>query len=76
MKVKWSRNYMYKILLKDHQHLPKVSIGVGRKKLKKKPKPIGREKKELKYRSKKKPKVPSISEVQPTSCCVLSDLPS
>ena len=31
MKVKWLQNRPYKILMKDHQHLLKVSIGVGGK---------------------------------------------
>ena len=37
MKVKQPRNRLYKILLKNYQHLLKVSIDVGSKKVKKKP---------------------------------------
>ena len=60
MKVKRSRNRLYKILLKDHQHLPKVSIGIDNKKVKKKP--MGWEKKEPTNIAKKKPNATTISE--------------
>ena len=46
MKAIWSRNRLYKLLLKDYQHLPKISIGIDSKKVKKKP--TGQEKKESK----------------------------
>ena len=71
MKVKWSRNRMYKILIKNHQHLPKVSIGVGDKNGKKKP--MSRKKKEPKIEAKKKLEATSIREVQPTNQCVSLD---
>ena len=63
MKVRGSQNCRYKILLKNLQHLQKVSIGVDNKKVKKKS--MSQEKKESKNRSKKQPKAAPISEVQP-----------
>ena len=53
MKVKRSQSNLYEILTKDHQLLLKVSISIGDKKVKNKPK--GWEKKERKNRAKKKP---------------------
>ena len=65
MKVKWSQNRFYKILMKDHQNLLEPSIGIGGMKLKKKP--LNQEKKESKNRAKKIPEATLVNEEQPTS---------